>query len=309
MAGIDWEVFLVACLTALACALPGGFLFLRGATMQLEAVSHSILLGIVLVALGGFGDSVVLLLLGAACVGLVSVLGGELISKVNGARTSVVVALIFPGMFASAVILMNTFLRNSHIDLHVVLMGELATVSLDRLEWMGRDWGSAAMWKAIWALIGNILFMTVAARRLSIAIFDPLLSITQGRSPHLIHACFMAVVCLCAVAAFDVVGSILTLALFSIPATCAFFWARRLSSFLWVSCSTSLVGTVIGFFAANRWDLSMAGCISTALGFCLLCSALFGTYRGFIWTTALMKRALNKMGRKQVHHWHHVRHQ
>jgi manganese/zinc/iron transport system permease protein len=296
MVGIDWEVLLVACLTALACALPGGFLFLRGATMQIEAVSHSILLGIVLVSLSGFGNSVAFLLLGAAGMGLISVLAGELLSKASGAHTSLVVALIFPGMFASAVILMNSFLRNSHIDLHVVLMGELATVSLDRLEWMDREWGPVAMWKAIWALLGNILFMAAAARKLSISIFDPLLSLTLGHSPRLIHACFMAVVCLCAVAAFDVVGSILTLALFSIPATCSFFWTRRLRSFLWISCSISLMGTALGFFAAYRWDLSLAGCITTALGFCLLCSSIFGTHRGYLWTSAILTRQHTKTG-------------
>jgi manganese/zinc/iron transport system permease protein len=269
--------------------MPGAFLFLRGATMHLEAVSHSILLGIVLAALMGFGDSAAALLFGAAAVGLVSILGGELISKESGAHTSLVAALIFPGMFATAVILINTFLRNSHVDLHMVLMGELATASLDRLEGWGRDWGSVALWKAILALLVSFLFIALAGRRLSIACFDPILSITQGRPPHLIQGSFMAVVCLCSVAAFDAVGTILTLALFSIPATCAFFWAKRLSFFLWISCLTALAGTALGFYVAHWLDLSLAGCISTALGLCLLFSALFGTYRGMLWTTVFRR--------------------
>jgi manganese/zinc/iron transport system permease protein len=290
MLGVDWEVLLIACLTSLACAIPGGFLFLRGSTMQLEAVSHSILLGIVLVALLGFAESVFFMLVGATIIGLVFVLAGELISKLSGIRTSIVVALMFPGMFACAVILMNTFLRNSHIDLHVVLMGELAAASLDRFELFGSDLGSVALWKAIWALLGSALFTMFAVRRLSIAIFDPVLALTLGHSPYLIQACFMAVVCLCAVAAFDIVGSVLTLALFSLPATCAFFWARRLNSFLCFSCSISLAGTILGFFAAYRWNLSMAGCISTALGLFLPFSAIFGAYRGIFWTSNLRER-------------------
>ena len=292
MVGIDWEVLLIACLTAVSCALPGGFLFLRGVTMQLEAVNHSILLGIVVVALAGFGESTSLLLLGAATVGLVSVLGGEYISEKSGARIGLVTALIFPGMFATAVILMNTFLRNSHIDLHVVLMGELATSSIERVEWLDRDLGSASTWKAIWILLWIIAFFSIAARRLAISIFDPLLSLTHGHSLRIIHASFMATVCLCAVAAFDIVGTILTLALFSIPATCAFFWVRRVSSFLWVSCVISLIGTVMGFFAAHIWDLSIAGCMSTALGICLICSALFGAYRGLLTRNGVLQRSL-----------------
>ena len=294
MLGIDWESLLVACLTALSCAVPGGFLFLRGSTMQIETVSHSILLGIVLVSLSGLAGSVFFLLLGASVTGLISVLCGEFVSSRIRAQESLVAALIFPGMFALAVILMNSFLRNSHIDLHMVLMGELATVSLDRLEWGGRDWGPAALWKAIFAIVGNVLFFGLCARRLSIAIFDPILSLTQGRPPRILQAGFMALVCVCAVAAFDVVGSILTLSLFAVPATCSFFWARRLRSFLIFSAVWSLVGTIFGFFAATKWDLSIAGCISTALGVCLFFSSLFGTYRGILWT-AYLTRYCNKI--------------
>ena len=42
------EITMIAVVVAVACALPGVFLVLRGVTMVSDAITHTVLLGIVL---------------------------------------------------------------------------------------------------------------------------------------------------------------------------------------------------------------------------------------------------------------------
>lgn len=48
---IQGEIIVVALVTAVACALPGIFLVLRGASLMSDALSHSMLPGIVILFL------------------------------------------------------------------------------------------------------------------------------------------------------------------------------------------------------------------------------------------------------------------
>ena len=42
------EIILIACTVSVACVLPGVFLVLRGIALMSDAISHAVLLGIVL---------------------------------------------------------------------------------------------------------------------------------------------------------------------------------------------------------------------------------------------------------------------
>ena len=67
------EIQLVASVVAVACALPGVFLVLRQMAMMSDAISHTVLLGIVL-SFFVIGDlESPLLILGAAAMGVLTV--------------------------------------------------------------------------------------------------------------------------------------------------------------------------------------------------------------------------------------------
>jgi manganese/zinc/iron transport system permease protein len=279
----DSETLAVACVTAVACSLTGSFLFLLKKTMQVEAIGHSVLLGIVLVFLVGFGESLVALFLGCMVSGIVTLLIGSLFSPGMRHNNPVVLALVFPGVFAIALILINVYLRNSHVDTHVILMGELAMAAFLRVEIGGHDYGPQALWKSGCALFAAASFLILFGHKASVFAFDPTLALTKGYNSKLIHCGFLILVCICAVAAFDVVGSIATLALFSVPPAAAFFWAGGVRTFQATSAVLAFFGTTAGFFAAKNWDFSMAGCISVALGIVFFVSVFFGNERGICW--------------------------
>ena len=79
--GFDGEVLLVACACALSCAIPGSFLFLARRTMQIEAVSHAVLLGVVGAYLVRGGDSIFLLFGSALLSAVLAIQGSAVLER------------------------------------------------------------------------------------------------------------------------------------------------------------------------------------------------------------------------------------
>ena len=82
----DLDVLMVASLTAIACALPGCYLLLRRMSLLSDAISHSILLGIVLAFFLVDDLSSPLLVIGAALAGVLTVSLIELLSRSGRVR-------------------------------------------------------------------------------------------------------------------------------------------------------------------------------------------------------------------------------
>ena len=82
------EIHLIAVVTAAACALPGVFLVLRRMAMMSDAISHSILLGIVLAFFVVENLSSPLLVVGAALTGVATVSLVELLHSAEDAHGS-----------------------------------------------------------------------------------------------------------------------------------------------------------------------------------------------------------------------------
>ena len=75
------EVQIVAAVVAAACAVPGTFLMLRRMSMMSDAISHTVLLGIVLAFFIVADLRSPLLIAGAAIVGLVTVALVEVVNR------------------------------------------------------------------------------------------------------------------------------------------------------------------------------------------------------------------------------------
>ncbi len=122
---------LIGALVAVATALCGVFLVLRKLAMTVDAISHSVLFGIVaaflaMLALGQTPDlSAPLLLIGAAGAGVGTVVLTELIARSRLVKSDAALGLVFPFLFALAVILVTRYVPNVHLDMDSVLVGEI----------------------------------------------------------------------------------------------------------------------------------------------------------------------------------------
>ncbi len=123
---------IVGGLIAVCGAVLGTFLLLRGLALTSDAISHTVLLGIVvafLVMTYGFGASPDLaspwLILGAAGAGVLTVVLTEAIHRSGLVRQDAALGLAFPLLFAIAIILISRYVDNVHLDTDSVLVGEI----------------------------------------------------------------------------------------------------------------------------------------------------------------------------------------
>ncbi|WP_299095874.1 metal ABC transporter permease [Winogradskyella sp.] len=276
------EIQLIASLVAIACAIPGTFLVLRKMAMISDAISHSILPGIVIGFFISHDLNSPLLILFAALTGIITVVIVEYIQKTGLVKEDTAIGLVFPILFSIGVILIAKNANDVHIDTDAVLLGELAFAPFDRLIVGGTDIGPKSLW-----IIGTILLVTVTLlitffKELKLSTFDKGLAASLGFSPAIIHYGLMSVSSVTTVGAFDAVGAILVVALMIAPAAAAYLLTTDLKKMLALAIGFGVLSAVLGYWVAHWLDASIAGSITTVLGLVFLMVYLFAPSKGII---------------------------
>ncbi|NOX38625.1 MAG: metal ABC transporter permease [Calditrichaeota bacterium] len=279
---LQLEIQLVAVVVAIACALPGTFLVLRKMAMMSDAISHSILFGIVVAFFYTHDLSSPLLVLAATATGLLTALFVELLYKSRRVGEDAAIGLVFPFLFSIGVILISRYAGNIHLDTDAVLLGEIAFTPFERLTIGGLDWGPKALYVMGGILLLNILFIGALYKELKLATFDPALAAALGFSPAWIHYLLMGLVSLTAVGAFDAVGSILVVALMIGPPAAAYLLTDRLSHMLLLSAGIGVLGSIGGYWLAHVLNASIAGSMATIIGIVFVLVYLLAPERGVL---------------------------
>ena len=275
------EILLLAVLVSVSCALPGTFLVMRQMSLMSDAISHSVLLGIVIgFFITGRIDSPVLLIL-AAATGILTVSLVELLHQTQLVKEDAAIGVVFPALFSLGVILVTRYAGSVHIDQDVVLLGEIALSPFDRIVFFGWNFPRALVTMSF-ILVIALLSMFVFYKELKISTFDVGLATSLGFSPILINYGLMSLVSVTAVGAFDAVGAILVIALMIVPPATAYLLTDRLSTMLILSSLTGAVSAVCGYGVAIKLDASIAGAMATMTGFTFLLAFLFAPKRGMI---------------------------
>lgn len=282
MTSAQIEIQLIAAVVAAACALPGVFLVLRRMAMMSDAISHTVLLGIVLAFFLTEDIDSPLLILGAAATGVLTVSLVELLHRTRLVREDAAIGLIFPALFSIAVILISRFAGDVHLDTDAVLLGELAFAPFDRLVVGGLDLGPYSLYLMGGILALNLIFIAVFYKELKLATFDPGLAAALGFTPWLIHYGLMALVSITAVGAFDAVGSVLVVALMIAPPAAAYLLTDRLARMVGLSVLIGVLSAVGGYWLAHALDASIAGSMATMTGVIFGLTFLFAPERGMV---------------------------
>jgi manganese/zinc/iron transport system permease protein len=264
-ANVPAMIILTGMLVGLSGALLGTFLVLRGNSLMTDAISHSVLFGIVVVWLLSGQRSGPLVLLGAVLAGLLTVAASEALARTKLVKPDTATGLIFPALFAAAVLVIGLAGRNIHIDAHAALLGEIGFVWLDVMVVFGLEIPRAIFWLSL-LLAVNAGFVALAWKELKLMVFDPALAAAFGLMPGLVAAVLLALTSITAVAAFDAVGVIMFIAFIIIPAATARLLTDRLGSMLGLAMVMAASASVIGYCAAVRLDASIAGMMAVAAG-------------------------------------------
>ncbi len=276
------EVQLIAAVVAVACALPGAFLVLRRMALVSDAISHSILPGIVLAFFLVQDLNSPLLTLAAAATGVLAVAAIEALTRTRLVKEDAAIGLVFPAMFSVGVILISRYAGNVHLDTDAVLLGELAFAPFDRFELAGLDLGPKALVSMSAILALNLAFIGLFYKELKVATLDGEFAAILGFSPVVVHYALMTSVSVTAVGAFDAVGSILVVALMIAPPAAAYILVDRLPLMLATSGLLGAVSGIGGYWLARFMDASIAGSMATMSGVVFAGALLLAPQRGLL---------------------------
>ncbi|MDY8134080.1 metal ABC transporter permease [Aquimarina sp. 2201CG5-10] len=280
MSNAQIEIQLIASLVAIACAIPGTFLVLRKMALITDAISHSILPGIVIGFFITHDLSSPLLIIMAAASGVLTVVLVEFIQKTGLVKEDTAIGLVFPALFSIGIILIAQNANDVHLDIDAVLLGELAFAPFDRLIAGGIDLGPKSLW-----IIGSILLITLGLlfaffKELKVSTFDAGLASALGLSPVVMHYGLMTVSSITTVGAFDAVGAILVIALMIAPAATAYLLTNDLKKMLVLAILFGVGSAIAGYWVAHGLDASISGSMTTVLGLVFLLVYLFAPQRG-----------------------------
>ncbi len=260
------QLLLISIVTALACVLPGNFLMLRGTALISDALSHAILFGIVVTFLMVGDIHSPLIFFGAIASGILTVTMTEMLTKTGKLNDDAAIGLTFPFLFSIAVILINLYANNVHLDTDAILVGELAFAPFDRFSFYGYDCGPAALWSMSTILCLNIACISYFYKELQLTTFDPIYAQTMGYRPRLFHYLLMLLTSVTIVQAFHTTGTILVISFIITPAATAYFISTKLHEMIILSCLLTIIAVLAGFLLAHHLDSSIAGCISLSNG-------------------------------------------
>ncbi|WP_299097986.1 metal ABC transporter permease [uncultured Winogradskyella sp.] len=282
MSSAQIEIQLIASIVAVACAIPGTFLVLRKMAMISDAISHSILPGIVIGFFITQDLNSPLLILLAALTGIITVVLVEYIQKTGLVKEDTAIGLVFPALFSIGVIMIAKNANDVHLDVDAVLLGELAFAPFDRLLIAGTDVGPKSLWVVGVILLITITLLILFFKELKVSTFDKGLAASLGFSPAIIHYGLMSVSSVTTVGAFDAVGAILVVALMIAPAATAYLLTTDLKKMLALAICFGIFSAIFGYWVAHWLDASIAGSITTVLGLVFLLVYLFAPSKGII---------------------------
>jgi manganese/zinc/iron transport system permease protein len=274
-------ILIIGSLVGLSCGIIGCFLILRKMSMLADAISHTVLLGIVVAFLISQSMNGMYMLIGAAIAGIVTTFIVQLLNS-GGIQEDAAIGVVFTSLFALGVILISLFASDVHLDVEHVLMGEIAFTPWDTIDipFIGVIPRSIVMLGAI--LFIDIMVIFLLFKEFKLTSFDPNMAAAIGVPVSLIHYILMGLVSVTTVSAFDSVGAILVVALLIAPGATAYLLTDRFPVMLVMSGVIGVFDTIVGYYFAKWADVSISGSMATAAGVIFLLAWIFSPHYGLV---------------------------
>ena len=281
---LEFWTLAIAVVTAVSCSLCGGLLVVNRQAMVSEGLNHALLPGLAFAFWIWRDYNSPWLLIAAASSGLIMIWLSEAFQKTNLLDADASLGIAFAGMFSLGVLFVSNFLKQTHFHQDCIVEGNLAIASLDRLQISGWDVGPKSLIVMLLILALQLLFVIVCYKELKAALFDPELASRFGLRPKIFHLFWLSIVSLTTVAAFNVAGSILIVALTIAPPAAAYLVTTRLHYLLFMSALIGAASALVGFYASLSLDIAPTAPIASSSGIIFLVILFFAPQNGFIMT-------------------------
>lgn len=231
-------------LAAVALALVGTWVVIRGMTFLGDALVHGVIPGIALAILLDFN-----VLVGAGIAAIVMLIGINLVHKQTEFSEDTGIGLLFVGMLAVGVILISRTPSFAG-DLNGILFGDALGVTTDDLVVLAIV--------AITILVVSVLFY----RAFLVLAFNEQKADLLGFRPRLAHAALLGIIAIAIIGSFRTVGTLLVFGLLVGPPATAALLVKRVPLMMVVAAAIGAgsvaLGLIISFYANTSGSASMA---------------------------------------------------
>lgn len=257
--GTGWIV-VMGVLVNTCCGLVGTFLIWRRMAMVGDALSHSLLPGIVVAVLLAHSLHSWVVFSGAILTGMLTSMLIGFLERISPLKSDAILGVVFTSMFALGVILVNVMAGDIHLDVECVLYGEIGYIPLfEPLMIGGREVAPVPVVRMGVVTLLVIAIIILLYRGWKTLAFDEQMATLLGMPVRFLHYGLMALLSLVIVSSFEAVGVILVVAMLVFPGVTAGFFLRRLSQLLWSVPFLSVFYAITGFHLAYWMDTTIAG--------------------------------------------------
>jgi manganese transport system permease protein len=246
----------VGVLVGVVCAVLSCFITLKGWSLMGDAVSHSVLPGVVLAHLVGapFG-------IGAFTFGLASVMVIGWVRANTRLRDDAVIGIVFTAFFGLGLILVSkvpnlaewvqaTFgYQPPLLSITTILFGNVLGIA------------DADLVQTVVAGVVTLALVLIFRRDLLLFCFDPNHARAIGLNTRMLYAMLLALLALTIVAALQTIGIVLVVAMLVTPGAIAYMLTDRFDRMLLLAVSASVFSCVAGIYASYYLVASTGGCI------------------------------------------------
>ncbi len=248
---------LAGVLVALACAVAGTFVVLRGLAFVADALAHGVLPGIAIAVLIGAPT-----VLGAAAGTVVMMGGVSVITRRSRLSSDTAIGLLFAGMLALGVMITSrsqTFFG----DLTRIFTGEILGVSDTDLWWQLGALG--AVCATAWTCRRPFLLLSL----------DPDLAATSGFAVRRYENLLLFVVAVAILSSFQTVGTLLVFGMLVAPASTAALVSRRVGVMMLIAAVIGALSVYVGLLLSYHADLAAgASVVVVSVGLFLVTLAI-----------------------------------
>jgi ABC-type Mn2+/Zn2+ transport system permease subunit len=237
------RALVAGCLVAVACAIVGTFVVLRGLAFIGDALAHGVLPGIagaILLGLPGIGGAIV----GAAAM----IAGVGLVRRRSRLSGDTAIGLLFVGMLALGVVIVSRSDSFSG-DLTRILFGEV----------LGISWGD--IWLQLGAAVAVAAVAAVCARPFLLLSFDRDQAQVAGFSAERYEWLMLGMVALTVVVSFQTVGTLLVFGMLIAPPATAALVARRIGAMMALAALLGALSVAGGLLLSYHYDLAAGATI------------------------------------------------
>jgi ABC-type Mn2+/Zn2+ transport system permease subunit len=232
------RALLAGVLVAVACAIVGTFVVLRGLAFIGDALAHGVLPGVAAALLLGIPGMV------GAVVGAAAMIAGiGWITRRSSLSSDTAIGLLFVGMLALGVVIVSRTNRFTG-DLVEILFGDVLGVSV------------ADLWIQAIATLAVTVTAVACSRPFLLLSVDPEQADVAGFSSRRYHLVMLTLIAVTVVVSFQTVGTLLVFGMLLAPAGAAALIARRVTSMILLAAGVGVVSVYGGLLASFHWDIA-----------------------------------------------------